>query len=120
MSEEKSKEKQIWDPVLVMIMNYVYHYPTSSYSAEARFVGRLAMADALCCAAESIAKSPVCRTLLGPLVPGTTSVPNGVKIPGTAHVLDPVKAAFDMGTAIRFLDHNDALGGADWGHPSGM
>ncbi|KAI9677256.1 MAG: hypothetical protein M1822_008205 [Bathelium mastoideum] len=109
--------KQEWDPVLVMIMDYVYHYPVSSYSPEACLVGRLAMADALCCAAESIAKSAVCRSLLGPLVPGT-SVPSGVRVPGTAHVLDPVKAAFDIGTAIRFLDHNDVLGGADWGHPS--
>jgi 2-methylcitrate dehydratase len=109
-----------WDPVLVMIKDFVYSKTQySDYSDETRALARLALGDALCCAIESIAKSPVCRSLLGPVVPGTT-VPNGVKVPGTGHQVDPVKAAFDLGTAIRFLDHNDVLGGAEWGHPAGM
>ena len=32
--------------------------------------------------------------------------------------LDPVKGAFDMAVLIRYLDHNDAFTGAEWGHPS--
>ncbi|KAH9988767.1 putative 2-methylcitrate dehydratase [Xylariaceae sp. FL0662B] len=108
---------QTWDPVLVMIKDFVYNKRNVNHTEEALGVARLALSDALCCAVESISKSPVCRSLLGPLIPGTT-VPNGVKIPGTVHRVDPVKAAFDLGTAIRFLDHNDVLGGAEWGHPA--
>ncbi|KAL9579861.1 MAG: hypothetical protein Q9212_004846 [Teloschistes hypoglaucus] len=43
---------------------------------------------------------------------------HGFRLPGTPFELDPVKGAFDMGTLIRYLDHNDALTGAEWGHPS--
>lgn len=32
--------------------------------------------------------------------------------------MDPTKGAFDFGTMIRYLDHNDALPGVEWGHPS--
>ena len=45
-------------------------------------------------------------------------VPNGARVPGTRHQLDPVKAAFDIGTAIRWLDFNDTWLAAEWGHPS--
>jgi 2-methylcitrate dehydratase len=33
-------------------------------------------------------------------------------------VLDPVKAAFDIGAIIRWLDFNDTWLAAEWGHPS--
>ena len=47
-----------------------------------------------------------------------TVVPSGFRLPGTDHQLDPMKGAFDLGTMIRYLDHNDAYPGAEWGHPS--
>lgn len=47
-------------------------------------------------------------------------MPDGFRVPGTGFQVDPVKGAFDLGVLIRYLDHNDALGGAEWGHPSGM
>jgi 2-methylcitrate dehydratase len=50
-------------------------------------------------------------------VPGTI-VPNGAKVPGTAHQLDPVQAAFNLGAMIRWLDFNDTWLAAEWGHPS--
>src|SRR6185312_9433758 len=40
------------------------------------------------------------------------------KVPGTAYQLDPVKAAFDIGAMIRWLDFNDTWLAAEWGHPS--
>ena len=43
-----------------------------------------------------------CRNLLGPYVEGTT-VPGGVRVPGTNYVLDPVKGAWDIGAIIRWL-----------------
>ena len=54
---------------------------------------------------------------MGPLVPGTT-VANGARVPGTQNVLDPVKAAWDIGCMIRWLDFNDTWLAAEWGHPS--
>src|SRR5205814_4079355 len=41
-----------------------------------------------------------------------------VPVPGTDYRLDPVKAAFDIGSAIRWLDYNDTWLAAEWGHPS--
>src|SRR3712207_8130655 len=46
--------------------------------------------DALGCA--FLAQTyPECAKLLGPVVPGTI-VPDGVPVPGTPHVLDPVRS----------------------------
>jgi 2-methylcitrate dehydratase PrpD len=39
-------------------------------------------------------------------------------VPGTNLRLDPVKAAFDTGTAIRWLDYNDSWFALEAGHPS--
>jgi 2-methylcitrate dehydratase PrpD len=58
------------------------------------------------------------RAIIGPVVPGTV-VPNGFRLPGTSYQMDPLKGSFDLGSLIRYLDHNDAFPGAEWGHPSG-
>jgi len=55
--------------------------------------------------------------MLGPVVQGTI-VPNGAKVPGTQFQMDPIKAAFDIGAMIRWLDFNDTWLAAEWGHPS--
>ena len=55
--------------------------------------------------------------MLGPVVPGIV-VENGARVPGTAFVLDPVAAAFNIGVLIRWLDFNDTWLAAEWGHPS--
>src|SRR5699024_9320066 len=60
---------------------------------------------------------PECTKLLGPVVRGTV-VTNGTRVPGTSHVLDPVRGAFNTGTMIRWLDYNDTWLAAEWGHPS--
>jgi 2-methylcitrate dehydratase len=60
---------------------------------------------------------PACTKLLGPLVPGMT-MERGAKVPGTSYQLDPVQAAFNIGTMIRWLDFNDTWLAAEWGHPS--
>ena len=54
---------------------------------------------------------------MGPIAPGTTT-PNGARVPGTQFQLDPVKAAWDIGCIIRWLDFNDTWLAAEWGHPS--
>ena len=72
--------------------------------------------DSIGCAMLAL-RHPECKRLIGPVVPGT-AVPNGVRVPGTGFELDPVKAAFDMGTLIRWLDFNDTWLAAEWSHPS--
>ena len=42
----------------------------------------------------------------------------GARVPGTSYELDPVKAAFNIGAMIRWLDFNDTWLAAEWGHPS--
>src|SRR5690554_2242323 len=54
---------------------------------------------------------------MGPIVEGTL-VPDGARVPGTSYELDPVKAAFDIGAMVRWLDYNDTWLAAEWGHPS--
>ena len=104
-----------YNQALVDITSYVFQYNIDNPQARER--SRLALLDALGCAIESLHSSLKCANLIGPIIPGTI-VPNGFRLPGTRHQLDPMKGAFDLGSMIRYLDHNDALGGAEWGHPS--
>ncbi len=102
------------DQVLVDIADYVLNYEVKSDLAYE--TARNCLIDTLGCGLEALGY-PACTKLLGPIVPGTV-VPNGAKVPGTAYQLDPVKAAFDIGAAIRWLDFNDTWLAAEWGHPS--
>src|SRR3979409_1577053 len=102
------------DKVLSDIADYVASYPIGS--AEAYATARLCLMDTLGCGLEAL-EYPACTKLLGPLVPGTV-VPNGARVPGTHYQLDPVQAAFNIGTMIRWLDFNDTWLAAEWGHPS--
>lgn len=77
---------------------------------------RLCLMDSLGCAIQAL-QYPACTKLLGPIIPGTT-VPLGVRVPGTIYELDPILAAFNIGTQIRWLDFNDTWLAAEWGHPS--
>ncbi len=102
------------DKVLVDIADYVLKYKIKS--AEAYDTARYCLMDTLGCGFEAL-EYPACTKLLGPVVQGTV-VPNGAKVPGTQFQLDPVKAAFDIGAMIRWLDFNDTWLAAEWGHPS--
>jgi 2-methylcitrate dehydratase len=102
------------DKVLTDIADYVVNYKGGSQ--EAYTTARHCLMDSLACGLMAL-KFPACVKMLGPIVPGTV-VPNAIKVPGTAHALDPVKAAFDIGCMIRWLDFNDTWLAAEWGHPS--
>jgi len=87
-------------------------------AAEHRFeeqtlaTARLVLADSLGCAAlASTHEAP--HRLLGGFGGG-----GDVLVPMTGASLDPVRAAFDTGTLIRWLDFNDTWLAAEWGHPS--
>jgi 2-methylcitrate dehydratase len=102
------------DGEMVDIAEYVLNYDITS--EEAYETARYVLMDSLGCALLAL-RYPACTKLLGPVVPGT-KVPFGVRVPGTDTVLDPVKAAFDIGILVRWLDYNDAWLAAEWGHPS--
>lgn len=114
MTSINSTARPDWDQVLVDIVDYVRDFQPAS--ALAWQTARLVLIDSLGCAMEAL-EYPACRKLLGPLVPGAT-LANGARVPGTDFQLDPVKAAFDIGAMIRWLDFNDTWLAAEWGHPS--
>ncbi|AFH92569.1 TPA: bifunctional 2-methylcitrate dehydratase/aconitate hydratase [Providencia stuartii] len=106
--------QQEFDKVISDIVDYVTEYPiVSDLAYDTAYYCFL---DTLGCGMESL-EYPACKKLLGPIVPGTV-VPNGAKVPGTQFQLDPVQAAFNIGTMIRWLDFNDTWLAAEWGHPS--
>lgn len=100
--------------VLEQIADYVCHPPI--FSENAYSTAHLDLIDSIGCALLAL-RQPDCTRLLGAVVRGTV-VPGGIRIPGTDFVLDPVKAAFDIGTMVRWLDFNDTWLAAEWGHPS--
>lgn len=102
------------DAELAAIADYVLQPPT--FNDEAFDTARYCLMDSLGCAFLAL-QYPACRRHLGPIVPGATLV-NGVRVPGTPYLLDPVKAAFDIGCTVRWLDYNDTWLAAEWGHPS--
>ncbi|OLO03694.1 bifunctional 2-methylcitrate dehydratase/aconitate hydratase [Salinicola socius] len=103
-----------YDPELQAIADYVLDYRIESQ--EALDTARHCLMDTLGCGLLAL-RFPECTKHLGPLVEGTF-VPNGARVPGTQLRLDPVKAAWDIGCIIRWLDYNDTWLAAEWGHPS--
>ncbi|MDA0226444.1 MAG: bifunctional 2-methylcitrate dehydratase/aconitate hydratase [Proteobacteria bacterium] len=114
MSAHISNVRPKPDEVLVRITDYAAK--TRITSKDAYDTARYCLMDTLGCGFEAL-EYPACTKLMGPIVPGTT-VPNGARVPGTSFQLDPVQAAFNIGTMIRWLDFNDTWLAAEWGHPS--
>jgi 2-methylcitrate dehydratase len=114
VSSHISNERPAPDKVLTDIVDYVLDYEIKSELAFS--TARSCLIDTLGCGLEAL-EYPACTKLLGPIVPGTV-VLNGARVPGTNYQLDPVQAAFNIGTLIRWLDFNDTWLAAEWGHPS--
>src|SRR6185503_17199808 len=85
-------------------------------SEQAYETARYCFMDTLACGFQAL-KYPACTRLLGPIVPGAL-MPGGARVPGTSFELEPVQAAFNIGTMVRWLDFNDTWLAAEWGHPS--
>jgi 2-methylcitrate dehydratase len=102
------------DALLVELAEYALG--AGDFGSETLGTARLVLADSLGCAALA-STHEACARLLGPIVAGTV-VPFGSRVPATSFKLDPVKAAFDTGALIRWLDYNDTWLAAEWGHPS--
>jgi 2-methylcitrate dehydratase len=110
----RNAERPAPDQLLTNIADYVLEFRAES--TEARTIARYCLMDTLGCGMLAL-QFPACAKLLGPVVPGAI-LSNGARVPGTAHELDPVAAAFNIGAMIRWLDFNDTWLAAEWGHPS--
>ena len=110
----ESNVRQEPDELLNKIADYALSFDIES--EEALLTARYCLLDTLGCGILALS-FPDCKKLLGPHVEGTV-VPNGVRVPGTDYVLDPIKGAWDIGAIIRWLDFNDTWLAAEWGHPS--
>jgi 2-methylcitrate dehydratase len=102
------------DDVIAEIARYACHEQITSQ--EAYTTATHCLLDSIGCAMLAL-EYPACRERLGPIVPGAT-LSNGARVPGTDFCLDPVRAAFNIGGLIRWLDFNDTWLAAEWGHPS--
>ena len=110
----ETNERPDYDEVIQKIADYVLDYEIVSETAWG--TARFCLMDTLGCGLLAL-RFPECTKHLGPMVAGTV-VPNGARVPGTQFCLDPVKAAWDIGALVRWLDYNDTWLAAEWGHPS--
>jgi 2-methylcitrate dehydratase len=106
--------KPDYDQVITDIVDYVLNKKIDSVLAYE--TARLCLMDTLGCGMLAL-NFPECTKLMGPIVPGAI-LSGGSRVPGTSYELDPVQAAFNIGTMIRWLDFNDTWLAAEWGHPS--
>jgi len=106
------------DPDLLLQGIADYVLATEAITSELAFdTARLCLMDTLGCGLLALG-FPACCRLLGPIVPGASMPGVGARVPGTTFELDPVHAALNIGTMVRWLDFNDTWLAAEWGHPS--
>jgi 2-methylcitrate dehydratase len=112
--DAKSAQRPAPDAVLTAIADYALNYrqPTALAMETAYYC----LMDTLGCGFQAL-HYPACTRMMGPVVPGAL-MRGGARVPGTGYELDPVAAAFNIGTMIRWLDFNDTWLAAEWGHPS--
>ena len=102
------------DELIQKIADYVHDYKITNDQAIS--TAKYCLMDTIGCGLLALT-FPECKSLRGPHIEGT-EVPNGVRVLGTNFKLDPIKAAWDNGAIIRWLDFNDTWLAAEWGHPS--
>ncbi|MCW8964861.1 MAG: bifunctional 2-methylcitrate dehydratase/aconitate hydratase [Gammaproteobacteria bacterium] len=107
--------RQEFDQVIQDIVDYVMDYDVTT-SELAMTTARYCWMDTIGCGILAL-RYPACTKMLGPVVPGA-GMNNGARVPGTDYELDPVRAAWNIGAMVRWLDYNDTWLAAEWGHPS--
>ncbi len=113
MNQSEANTRPAADSEIRRIVDYVRTYQPGE---EALSAAALCLKDSIGCGLLALAYD-ACTRHLGPIVAGS-EVANGARVLGTGHQLDPVKAAFDNGALVRWLDFNDTWLAAEWGHPS--
>lgn len=120
--EKTTVERNIrpkYDIEIQKIADYVLNYAIdddSPNSSDAWNTARYCLMDTLGCGLLAL-RFPECTKHLGAECADQIT-PNGARVPGTSYRLDPIKAAFDIGCMVRWLDYNDTWLAAEWGHPS--
>ena len=114
-AKRNSRDMHRYDKPLRDIADYVLNYDATTRPS-AMQTAHYCVLDSLGCAMLALS-FPACTKLLGPSVEGG-DMDQGARVPGTSYRLDPVQAAFNLGTLIRWLDYNDTWLAAEWGHPS--
>jgi 2-methylcitrate dehydratase len=107
--------RQSFDRVIQDIVDYVIDYDVTA-SELAMHTARYCWMDTIGCGILAL-NYPACTRMLGPVVPGAGMI-NGARVPGTHYELEPVRAAWNIGAMVRWLDFNDTWLAAEWGHPS--
>ena len=118
-SNVESNVRPEYDSEIQKIADYVLNYSIdddSPNSDDAWNTARYCLMDTLGCGLLAL-RFPECTKHLGPDCADQIT-PNGARVPGTSYRLDPIKAAFDIGCMVRWLDYNDTWLAAEWGHPS--
>ena len=113
-ADTRSTVRPDWDQALLDIADYVCNFDIDSELAFE--TAHYCLMDTLACGFLAL-DYPACTKLLGPVIPGA-SFPGGARVPGTSYELEPVMAAFNIGSMNRWLDFNDTWLAAEWGHPS--
>ncbi|TXD97799.1 bifunctional 2-methylcitrate dehydratase/aconitate hydratase [Psychrobacter frigidicola] len=115
----ESNVRPEYDTEIQKIADYVLDYSIdkdSENSEDAWNTARYCLMDTLGCGLLAL-RFPECTKHLGPTCADQITL-NGARVPGTSYRLDPIKAAFDIGAMVRWLDYNDTWLAAEWGHPS--
>src|SRR3984893_2771041 len=116
IADPPSAERPEPDRLLQEIADYTLAVDSIN-SEEAIHTARLCLMDTIGCGLLAL-NYPACTKLLGPVVAGATMPGTGARVPGTSYELDPVRAAFNIGATVRWLDFNDTWLAAEWAHPS--
>ena len=110
--DHRSAVRPEFDQIIADIADYVLDSDVT-VSSEAMQTARYCWMDTIGCGLYALQYS-ACTKLLGPVVPGA-EMTGGSRVPGTAYELDPVRAAWNLGAMVRWLDYNDTWLAAEWG-----
>ena len=113
---KKISQSRLYDKHIQDIADYVLQDKVSTRPLAMK-TAHYCLFDSLACAMLALSY-PACTKLLGPIVDYADMPGRGARVPGTAYELEPVCAAFNIGSLIRWLDYNDTWLAAEWGHPS--
>ena len=103
-----------YDKEIKEIADYTVNF--SSFSDLSRQTAYHVLLDSIACGILAL-KNESCKNLLGPVF-GGSNIDGGARVFGTNYILDPIRAAWNTGCIIRWLDFNDTWLAQEWGHPS--
>ena len=103
-----------YDKEIKEIADYTVNF--SNFSDLSRQTAYHVLLDSIACGILAL-KNESCKNLLGPVF-GGCNVDGGARVFGTNYTLDPIRAAWNTGCIIRWLDFNDTWLAQEWGHPS--